>query len=53
MLERSESHSAEPPRYRYADFYSPELKLILAKEYRERDGRTNLVKFDRIYPIRN
>jgi hypothetical protein len=52
-LERSESRSAEPPRYRYTDYYSPELKLILAKEYRERDGRTTLIKFDRIYPVKN
>lgn len=52
-IERSESHSAQPPRYVYTDYYSPELKLILAKEYRERNGRTTLIKFDRIYPIRN
>lgn len=52
-LERSELHSAEAPRYVYTDYYSPELKLILAKDYRERDGRTTLIKFDRIYPIRN
>jgi hypothetical protein len=34
------------------DYYSPDLKLIIAKEYKERDGRTNLIKFDRIYPSR-
>jgi hypothetical protein len=29
------------------DYYSPELKLVLAKEYRD-NGATHLVKFDRI-----
>jgi hypothetical protein len=31
------------------DYYAPALKLIVAKEYRERDGRTKLIKFDKIY----
>jgi hypothetical protein len=31
------------------DYYAPELKLIVAKEYPERDGRKSLIKFDRIY----
>ena len=31
------------------DYYAPALKYIVAKEYRERDGRTKLIKFDRIY----
>jgi hypothetical protein len=52
-LERSESRSAAPPQYVYTDYYSPDLELILAKEYRGREGHTNLVKFDRIYPIKN
>jgi len=34
------------------DYYSPELKLVIAKEYKERDGRTNLIKYDRIYPLK-
>jgi hypothetical protein len=34
----------------YIDWYAPELKLVIAKEYRERDGRTTLIKFDRIAP---
>ena len=32
------------------DYYAPELKLVLAKEYRESDGRTTLNKFEKIYP---
>jgi hypothetical protein len=31
------------------DYYAPALKLIVAKEYSERDGRTTLIKFDKIY----
>jgi hypothetical protein len=31
------------------EYYAPELKFIVAKEYAERDGRTTLIKFDRIY----
>ena len=31
------------------EYYAPELKFVVAKEYRERDGRTTLIKFDRIY----
>ena len=31
------------------EYYAPELKFVVAKEYTERDGRTTLIKFDRIY----
>ena len=31
------------------EYYAPELKFVVAKEYRERDGRTMLIKYDRIY----
>jgi hypothetical protein len=52
-IERSESYSAEPPRFVDTDYYSSELKLILAREYKDRDGRTELIKYDNIYPIKN
>jgi hypothetical protein len=51
-IERSESRSADPPRFIDTDYYSPELKLILAREYRERNGGTNMIKYDRIYPMK-
>ncbi len=51
-IERGESHSAEPPRFVYTDYYSPELKLILAKEYYESNGGTHTIKYDRIYPLK-
>ena len=34
------------------DYYSPDLKLIIGKEYKERDGRSNLIKYDRVAPIK-
>ncbi|HEY2136877.1 MAG TPA: hypothetical protein VGH49_13375 [Xanthobacteraceae bacterium] len=52
-IERSESRSAAPPEFAYTEFYSPELKLIIGREYKKSDGRSELIKFDRIYPIKN
>ena len=51
-IERSESRSAEPPRFVDTDYYSPQLKLILAKEYRESNGGTHAIKYDRIHPLK-
>lgn len=50
-IELTETRGEGRPRLSI-DYYSPDLKLIIAKEYKERDGRTNLIKFDRIYPIK-
>jgi len=33
---------------RFVNGPSPELKLVLAKEYRDHGGGTQMVKFDRI-----
>ena len=52
-IERGQSNSAEPPRFIYTEFYSTELKFILAREYKNRDGKTELIKYDRIYPAKN
>jgi hypothetical protein len=49
-IERKEAFGDAPPSFINFDHYAPELKLVLAKEYRERDGRTTLIKFDKIYP---
>jgi hypothetical protein len=51
-IERSESRSTDPPRFVDTDYYSPELKLILAREYRENNGGTHTVKYDRIYSLK-
>jgi hypothetical protein len=48
-IERSEAGTANPPRFLYSEYYSPVLKLSLAKEYRYANGRTQIIKFDRIY----
>lgn len=49
-FERTEARSnkkSEP----VIEYYAPELKFVVAKEYKERDGRTTLIKFDRIYSM--
>jgi hypothetical protein len=51
-VERSESRSADPPRFIDTDYYSPELRLVLAKEYRESNGGTHTIQYDRIYPLK-
>jgi len=51
-IEHSESTSAAPPQYAFTELYSPDLKLVLGREYK-RGGKVELVKFDRIYPIKN
>lgn len=51
-IERRESTSAVPPQFVYTELYSPELKLILAREYKRQNGETQLIKYDRIYPMK-
>jgi hypothetical protein len=52
-IEWSESLSAAPPQPAYTNLYSPDLKLVLGREYKKRDGQSQLIKFDRVYPIKN
>jgi hypothetical protein len=52
-IDRSESRGEGAVRYLYTDYYAPELKLILMKEYRDPDGKSRFVKYDRIYPLGN
>jgi len=40
------------PQLAYTDLYSPDLKLVLGREYKKREGQTQLIKFDRVYPIK-
>jgi hypothetical protein len=51
-LDRSESRSAQAPRFVYTDDYSPALKLILAKEYPRGNSPAEIIKYDRIYPLK-
>ena len=51
-IERSESRGVgRSPVFVDTDYYSPDLKLVLAKEYRDPGDRTTLIKYDRIYSI--
>ena len=52
-IERSESRGGGPVGSRRTDYYSPDLKLVIAKEYKDSDTRTTMIKFDRIYPIKH
>jgi hypothetical protein len=51
-IERSEARGERTaPRYIDTDYYSPDLKLILMREYPEADGGSTFVKFDKVYRI--
>jgi hypothetical protein len=49
-IDRSLLNDKSKPMFMETDYYAPDLKLIVGKEYRESDGRTTLNKFDKIYP---
>jgi hypothetical protein len=51
QIDRNAGRDGGKPVFINTDYYAPILKLIIAKEFQERDGRTSLNKFDRIYPI--
>jgi hypothetical protein len=51
-IDRRESTSAVPPQFVYAELYSPDLKLILAREYKRQNGESQVIKYDRIYPLK-
>jgi hypothetical protein len=52
-IERRESSSTVPPQFAYTDLYSPELKFVLGREYKRPGGQTQLIKYDRIYPLKH
>lgn len=49
-IERSQGQADARPVFFDIDYYAPDLKLIVAKEFKEPGGRSNLNKFDKIYP---
>jgi hypothetical protein len=51
-IERSESRGGGPFSFRYTDYYAPDLKFVIAKEYRDSAPMVTTIKFDRIYSIR-
>jgi len=50
-IERRQSRSNGAPAFTNIDYYAPDLKLVIAKEYKKANGRTSLIKFDKVYPI--
>jgi hypothetical protein len=49
-IEHNEARGeGKTPRYINTDYYAPDLKLVLMKEYKEPDGRSTFVKYDKIY----
>jgi hypothetical protein len=52
-IDRTVSYNGEAPRFVDTDYYSPELRLSLAKEWRDSSGgRTHTRKYDRIYSLK-
>jgi len=49
-IDRTESYNGAPPRFVDTDYYSPELRLSLAKEWRG-GGGTHTNKYDRIHSL--
>ncbi len=52
-IDRRESASAVPPQFVWTELYSPDLAFVLGREYKHQDRSTRLVKYDRIYPLKN
>jgi len=52
LIDRTVGYDNAKPVFIETGHYSPVLKLVVAKEFKERDGRTTLTKFDRIYPLK-
>jgi hypothetical protein len=52
-IDRRESRSAVPPQFVWTELYSPDLSFVLGREYRRPGQETHIVKYDRIYPLKN
>ena len=51
-IERRDSRGGGTPRFLDTDYYSPALNLVIAKEYQDGGNPNDLIKFDRIYSIK-
>jgi hypothetical protein len=49
QIEKSEGRGGQAPIFVNTDYYAANLKLIIAKEYKERGGASTWVKYDKIY----
>jgi hypothetical protein len=52
VMDRSVGRGDSAPVFSSTDYYSPDLKLIVAKQFKNPDGTTLLNKFDKIYPAK-
>jgi hypothetical protein len=51
-IDEHEARGDYPARHISTNYYSPELKLVLMREYLDGTGRINTFKYDRVYPIK-
>lgn len=49
QIQRSESHAGGPLQFFNYDYYSPDLRIIIAKEYKNAGRANNWIKYERIY----
>jgi hypothetical protein len=52
LIDRSTIRDNNAARFTETDYYSPDLKLTLAKEFKETGGRTSFNKFDKVYLLK-
>src|SRR5580704_6375061 len=52
VMEKSVGRGDNAPVFFSTDYYSPDLKLIVAKQFKEPNGASLLNKFDKIYPAK-
>jgi hypothetical protein len=52
VMDRGVGRGDNAPVFVSTDFYSPDLKLIVAKQFKEPNGTTLLNKYDKIYPAK-
>jgi hypothetical protein len=52
-IDWQEGRNGAEPHHLHTDYYSPELKLVIMREYRDSGGRSSFIKYDRIYLLKN
>jgi hypothetical protein len=52
VMDRSVGRGDSAPVFVSTDYYSPDLKLIVAKQFKNPDGTSLLNKFEKIYPAK-
>jgi hypothetical protein len=52
LIDRSTVRDNTASQYIETDYYSPDLKLTIAKEFKQAGGRTSFNKFDKIYLLK-